>query len=78
MCTYVFSQLDDDRAVASPSGESNDSGIQADVTSHVRGPVNDDLYAVVNKQKAADDVTSQVRLLFVSHMVVFWSTYGTY
>ena len=32
------------------SPDSNDSGIQADVT-HIQGPVNDDLYAVPNKPK---------------------------
>ena len=52
---FVDSQLGVDRSVASPGADSNDSGIQADVTSHVHGPINDDLYAVVNKQKTASD-----------------------
>ena len=43
------------------SPDSNDSGIQSDTrsddgVSHVRGPVNDDIYAVVNKKgKASGD-----------------------
>ena len=48
-CCFSF----DDKTKDINSPDSNDSGIQADVQ-HIHGPINDDIYAVVQKPKETE------------------------